>query len=435
MKAVHANGPRFVVRRPVETIRIFYLFFGVVPISSISHVSERRHDLDWIRVGAFALLILYHVGMFYVPWDWHVNSPRPIPALEPIMTLVNPWRLTLLFLVSGCAMRFLADSIFRAGQGAAGLAGSRIVRLLPPLLFAVFLVVPPQSYYEVLEYMRGAFPDVSDEASHPFIADFWVRYATASGNWCDGEGCLITPTWNHMWFVAYLLVYSLVLTALLAFPAVRSGLNDASRLFAGLGLVVWPLMWLVSIRLLLAPRFEITHTLIDDWYNHALSFGAFLFGYVIARSDDIRLRLISLRWPALVLAMISYTLLASYHWIYTEASPPESLRQLMRAVYAVDQASFIAAILGFGAKWLNHGGPILRYLSLGVFPFYIIHQTAIVVAAHHLAKLGWSQMLEALVVIAITGIACALTYEVARRTGWFGVFLGVKTPGENTRHF
>ena len=34
----------------------------------------RRHDLDWIRVGAFMLLILYHVGMFYVPWDWHVKS-------------------------------------------------------------------------------------------------------------------------------------------------------------------------------------------------------------------------------------------------------------------------------------------------------------------------------------------------------------------------
>jgi peptidoglycan/LPS O-acetylase OafA/YrhL len=36
----------------------------------------RRTDLDWIRIGAFALLILYHVGMFYVPsdWDWHVKS-------------------------------------------------------------------------------------------------------------------------------------------------------------------------------------------------------------------------------------------------------------------------------------------------------------------------------------------------------------------------
>src|SRR5690606_23576820 len=56
----------------------------------------RRHDLDWIRVGAFLLLILYHVGMFYVPWDWHVKSGYELVWLEPVMQLTNPWRLTLL---------------------------------------------------------------------------------------------------------------------------------------------------------------------------------------------------------------------------------------------------------------------------------------------------------------------------------------------------
>jgi len=75
--------------------------------------SERRPDLDWIRVGAFFLLILYHVGMFYVPWDWHVKSPRPVEWLQPVMHLTNPWRLTLLFLVSGAATRFLTDGFPR----------------------------------------------------------------------------------------------------------------------------------------------------------------------------------------------------------------------------------------------------------------------------------------------------------------------------------
>ena len=60
----------------------------------------RRIDLDWIRIGAFALLILYHVGMFYVTWDYHVKSPHASHAVEPFMFLTNPWRLTLLFIVS-----------------------------------------------------------------------------------------------------------------------------------------------------------------------------------------------------------------------------------------------------------------------------------------------------------------------------------------------
>ncbi|GLS00106.1 hypothetical protein GCM10007859_01090 [Brevundimonas denitrificans] len=166
---------------------------------------DRRHDLDWIRVGAFLLLILYHVGMFYVPWDWHVKSGHEVEALEPIMQLTNPWRLTLLFLVSGAATRFLADSLARDGRvGAGRLAGSRTLRLLPPLLFAMFVIVPPQSYYEIVEALGRLAPQ-ADAYHNAFTADFWVRYATASGNWCDADGCLITPTWNHMWFVAYLL--------------------------------------------------------------------------------------------------------------------------------------------------------------------------------------------------------------------------------------
>ena len=37
-------------------------------------MTQRRYDLDWLRIGAFALLIFYHVGMYYVTWDWHVKS-------------------------------------------------------------------------------------------------------------------------------------------------------------------------------------------------------------------------------------------------------------------------------------------------------------------------------------------------------------------------
>ena len=34
----------------------------------------RRYDLDWLRVIAFSLLIFYHVGMLFVPWDFHIKN-------------------------------------------------------------------------------------------------------------------------------------------------------------------------------------------------------------------------------------------------------------------------------------------------------------------------------------------------------------------------
>ncbi|MBU1539483.1 MAG: acyltransferase family protein [Alphaproteobacteria bacterium] len=407
------------------------------PVSSLplAPAPDRRHDLDWIRVGAFLLLILYHVGMFYVPWDWHVKSSHEVPALEPIMQLTNPWRLTLLFLVSGAATRFLADSLARDNRlGAARLAGSRALRLLPPLLFAMFVIVPPQSYYEIVEAVGRLAPQ-PDAYHNTFTADFWVRYATASGNWCDADGCLITPTWNHMWFVAYLLVYSLILAGLLAlsFGRLRVLGGPLERGLQGWGLLVWPIIFLALIRWSLAYRFEITHDLVNDWYNHALSFSAFLFGFLTARSEVLRESFIRLRWPALILGLIAWAAWAGYAWEFRadDAMPAVALRRAMRFVYAADQWAFIAAILGFGARYLNRGGPVLRYLTIGVFPFYIIHQTTIVVVGHHLAQLGLPLAIEAGVLIAATFAACFLTYEVARRLGWAGLLLGVRPQAAN----
>lgn len=75
---------------------------------------QRRHDLDWLRVIAFGLLLLYHVGMYYVTWDWHVKSPTTQLMLEPVMLLSSPWRISLLLLISGVATAFVLRSSRRA---------------------------------------------------------------------------------------------------------------------------------------------------------------------------------------------------------------------------------------------------------------------------------------------------------------------------------
>ena len=259
---------------------------------------DRRYDLDWIRVGAFFLLILYHTGMFYVPWDWHVKTPHVVEGLMPLMLLTNPWRLTLLFLVSGAATRLMADKT-TVGQ----LTGARIVRLLPPLLFAMFVIVPPQSYYEIVEYL----------AQHPSapvgVENFWVRYVTASGHWCGTDGdCLITPTWNHMWFVAYLLFYTLVLALmLLVWKTAGERIQQAAEyLLKGVGLFAWPILFLAMLRATLYAKYGETHALVGDHYVHAVSFSAFLLGFGLAKSDTLRERLVAVRWPALIVAVAAW---------------------------------------------------------------------------------------------------------------------------------
>ncbi|MEA1676371.1 acyltransferase family protein [Nitrospirillum sp. BR 11163] len=375
----------------------------------------RRHDLDWIRVIAFVLLILYHVGMFYVPWDWHVKSPHTVPALEPIMMLTSPWRLTLLFLVSGAATRFMADKM-----AVGALTRARMARLLPPLVLAILVIVPPQSFFEIVEK--------APEQALPYAA-FYLKYVTGSGHWCRGTDCLATPTYNHMWFVAYLLAYTLVLCALLAVSAgaAQRLQRGAERVFGGWRLMVLPILFLGVIRFALVNRFPVTHWIVNDWYNHLLSFSAFLFGFAAAKSETLRQGLIRLRWPALLVALPAYAAFAGYAWAYRadDAVPPETLRAVMRFVYAADQWAAIAAVLGFGARYLNHDSAALRYLVPAVFPFYLVHQTATVVLGHYLAKAGLPQGVEAPLLILGTFATCLAVYEGVRRVNllrpWFGL--------------
>ena len=80
----------------------------------------------------------------------------------------------------------------------------------------------------------------------------------------------------------------------------------------------------------------------------------------------------------------------------------------------------------FGARHLNRGHPALSYLTLAVFPYYIVHQTVIVVAGHHLAQAGLPQGVEAALLIGLTVAACGATYEVVRRVALLRPLFGLK---------
>ncbi|WP_024868775.1 acyltransferase family protein [Pseudoxanthomonas suwonensis] len=382
------------------------------PSSSPAPSITRRHDLDWVRICAFGLLVLYHVGMYYVTWDWHVNSPFASHALEPAMMLTAPWRLSLLFLVSGAATAFLlarAQRQAQAGGGRVRFLGARSWRLLVPLLFGMAVVVVPQSYYEVVEKLPGGYHD-------GFLA-FWGRYLRGDQGFCGPEGCLILPTWNHLWFVAYLWVYTVALWLLWRFarPLLERAAPALERRLSGWGLLLWPALALGLARLLLIGRFGSTHALVDDWYNHVQYFGVFLLGFLVARRDGFWTAAVRLRWTALALWLATWAAQAAYMTAYADSDPPQALRLAMRMVWGMDQWAAIVAVLGFARHWAPGDSRALRYLVPAVFPVYILHQTVVVAAAHNLQPLGLAPALEGPLLVVLTFAACFGAYEVIRR--------------------
>ncbi|NHZ63011.1 acyltransferase family protein [Massilia genomosp. 1] len=361
--------------------------------------------LDWVRIIAFFVLILYHVGMYYVTWDWHVKSPFASHAIEPLMLLSSPWRLGLLFMVSG-----VASSLMLMKTGAARFLGQRSVRLLVPLVFGMLVIVPPQAYLEVVEKLayQGSY------------TDFMRLYLRAYHGFCKGDDCLDLPTWNHLWFVAYLWVYTVVLGALVAALGGRVD-RLAARVAASLvgwKIIVLPFVALAIVRLLLQPYFPTTHALVDDWFNHANYVLLFLLGATLARAPQFWPRLERLRWSALGIAAACWATLTICFGLPDSLFIAQALEQmwnLQRIVYSLFSWSAIVAVFGFAYRHLNRDSANRRYLVQAVFPVYIMHQTLIVVMAHAIAPAKLAPVIEALVLIVLTLCLSFAVVEVARR--------------------
>ncbi|WP_292072702.1 acyltransferase family protein [Brevundimonas sp. UBA7534] len=357
--------------------------------------SIRRYDLDWIRVAAFGLLILYHVGLVYGVYDWHVHSDHTFEWMREAVLVTNPWRLTLLFLVSGAALRFM--TLRRTPRE---VARARFARLAPPLLFGAVVLVPIQSWIEARD--KANWPGGMDG----YLA--WMRHEFGWSGLADG-----VPV-NHLWFVVYIAAYSAVAILLWRRAGMIERLGDAlERVLRGPRLLVVPILYLIAIRIALFPIFGLTNNLPFDWYNHALSLGAFLFGFAVVGRESIWRGLERWRWVAVGLAVVALPIMMLQVWHPGGRAffgVPKAI------VYGVDQWAVIAAILGFGSRWLrDRSGPVLTYLTQATFPLYLAHQTVLVVAVWIIRPAHLPAGLEVLALIAATFLGSLAIYEIVRR--------------------
>ncbi|MGA0605202.1 acyltransferase family protein [Phenylobacterium sp. VNQ135] len=352
----------------------------------------RRADLDWIRVGAFGLLILFHVALVYAPYDWHIRSVHRFEWIREAILLTGPWRLTLLFLVAGSALRLMAGR-----RTTAEVASGRLARLMPPLLFGIVALVPLQSWIEAVD--KGYW----EAGLLPWMASEFSPAGLANG----------VPV-NHLWFLVYLTAYTLAILPLMARPDLMERAGDAlERALSGWRVLWVPAAYLVVIRLALFPFFGVTNKLSLDWYNHALSLGAFAFGFLVVNREAIWRELELRRRPFLALSVCSLSLVMIQAWHPGGGAFFDVPRN---AVFGVAQWMTIAAILGFGSRYLRHvNPPVLRYLNDGIFPCYLAHQTILVAAVFLLKPAGLPAVAEALILTSVTFGGSLLVYELVRR--------------------
>ena len=361
----------------------------------------RRYDLDWLRVFAFMLLILFHCGMFYVEnWGWHVKSQYRSTFLENLMLMLSPWRMPLLWLISGIAMRFIMAkvTVWR-------FISIRSLRLLLPLLFGILVIVPPQLYIEMthngdLNVSYWQFLELF------FSDDNGVFDKYQAGIWPHIDV-------NHLWFLRSLWQYSLVILCLL--PLLNSSwvTRMVSNLFMQHGGIAIILAGLPIV--LIEMAWQIT----DQRYP--LGFTFMLYGYLIGWQHNFWQRVAkNIVWLVPSFIITYFTVLYFYNevWLLEQATPginPPWLLVIGTIIYSLLRILGVLMLLSIAYKYFNKNTSNLSYLNEAVYPFYILHQSFIVVLGYHLTQYNLGAALEAVILILVTFLACIVSYEVIKR--------------------
>ena len=383
---------------------------------------ERRHyGLDWLRIGAFGLLILYHIGMVFVPWDYHIKTAHPLTWVEWPMQLLNPWRLGLLFLISGVASRALLGKL----GSVRAFAQSRSARLLVPLAAGMALWVAPQPWVELREKAGYA---------HGF-AYFWLHDYFAFGpTFAAYKAGFILPTWNHLWFVVYLWIYTMIAAAGAALIGSRSLQRAFDRLFGGWRLFALPLLWLWVVRLALYPNLEESHALVADWIAHLMYVPLFLFGMGLAGAPDLLARA-ARAWPWLLgVAVIGFAVRMGFNASFADLpEPPQPALTLALLARAVQTWGTILGLIGLATAHLDRDTPVRHWLTQAVFPFYIAHQTVLIVVEHWLKPLHIGSTAEFGVLVPATVLGCLVFAAIGRRAGPFAPLFGLAARARRVR--
>lgn len=336
----------------------------------------RRYDLDWLRVIVFALLIFYHVGMFFVPWGWHIKNNVIYEWLRWPMLFLNQWRLPILFVISGMGT-YYALSKRNLGQ----FSWERFKRLGIPLIAGMLLIVPPQIYIERL---------VNDQFSGSYL-EFYQTALFRGGPYPQGN-----ISWHHLWFLPYLLLFSLVLG-----PVFVRLKRKPSKLVEwvkkqlqkpyGLYLFIIPLFLVESF---VEPFFPSTKALIGDWFTISFYIILFFYGFLLIATKEVFWKsLEAVKKKALWIGILAFTLLIC-RWLFIEKDElPQHLGEAFLKV--VNLWSWILVLFGYAAKWLNKPSKKLAYANRAVYPFYILHQTITIIIAYYLKDLEWNFLTKA----------------------------------------
>ncbi|WP_394974857.1 acyltransferase family protein [uncultured Croceitalea sp.] len=347
--------------------------------------STRRYDLDWLRVIAILAVYFHHIGMPFNGDGFHIMNAESSKLLDDIMVYFEQFRLPLLFLISGTGT-VLAFSKRNWQQ----FFKERTGRLIIPLIFGVLFIVPPQTYYQYINE----------------FSSYWQIYT---------DGRFET---NHLWFIENLYVISIVAIPLIIFlkskksQSFKNWFVKMSSYKVGLLLGGFPL---IIFTILLKRYYPTGSSSLTNFSETFFYTYFFIAGILFASSQLFWDNLKKFRRFYLIVFIISSFLFYGYYFIPNNIVEPHlsiSIRwDIWYGLCCLLGWSFVLTLLGYVQIHLNKPSLWLKKMNEAIYPFYILHQTVIVVFAYFIIQMDLNIPIKMTILFTSSFIVITLIYR------------------------
>lgn len=317
------------------------------------------------------------------------------------MRWLHRWRMPLLFFISGAGTFF---ALRKRSFGA--YAGERVRRLFIPLVFGMFVIVPPQIYLEWLfrERFNGSYADF-----YPEVFKFQPYHDGGTGG---------AFSWHHLWFICYLFFYSLLSIPVFRWLKSSGGqrfTDWVGRLVARPGAPLWMMILVIAVsQYALRPFYpDETHGLTDDWAYFVENLLLFWFGYLLISRQEFWQKLTDQRRIFLA-ATVVFTLILYGMRIRFSDDDIDRIFWVDFTYFTNSLCLMVASVLatiGYGYRYLDINKPMLKHLNEAVYPFYILHQTVIVIIGYYVLTKSNLGVYDGFLAVSLsTLVICAAIY-------------------------
>ena len=362
---------------------------------------KRIYYIDWLRILAIIIVFFFHSSHFFDPIYWHVKSPQTSESVLFFLGFVNIWIMPLFFFLSG------ASAIFGLKKPFPEFAKSKITRLLVPYFMGVLLLIPPQKYVEAISH-------------HTFSGSFFQFLVAYFGGRAIDYPIGFSPLWigalsYHLWFLGHLLIISLVFFPLLRWIS-RNGKIILDQLVKVTSFTGGTLIMFAPIaieRVILKKHFP-DYT---GWCDLVMYSLYFLWGFIYISHDGLKQLLFRSRFVALVTGTIlvlvyflSFSMKSTFLYELFQNNKVYGYYAFQESAGALATWSWIIFIVAMGMKYLDKESAYRKPLNESVLPFYILHQTVLLLIGYVVVQWQWSNWGKWAIIASSSMFVCILVY-------------------------